>query len=69
MRKNNNLVNALEEKYRKERKLTYRQKLAIYESLYNEAVLLKALPPRNPLEGIDTDIKIAKILNSRLNKS
>lgn len=32
--------------------------------LYREAVTLKAFPPVNPLEGIETDIRVARIINS-----
>ena len=36
----------------------------IVEELYKEAVELGAFPLKNPLEDIDTDIRVAKILNS-----
>ena len=44
--------------------LTYEQKLKIYEAMWNEAVSLGVLPPEDPMEGIEVDIKIAKTLNS-----
>jgi hypothetical protein len=32
--------------------------------MYREAVALKVFPPADPLEGIEVDIKIARIINS-----
>jgi len=37
--------------------------------MWNEGVMLGVLPPKNPLEGIEVDIKVAKVLNSCLKKS
>lgn len=36
----------------------------IVEALYNEAFELGIFPLKNPLEGLETDIKIAKVINS-----
>lgn len=36
----------------------------ILESLYREAVLLGIIPLKNPLDGLEIDIKIAKVLNN-----
>ncbi len=36
----------------------------IIEALYDEAVALGALPLKNPLEGIEVDIRIARVINS-----
>jgi hypothetical protein len=36
----------------------------IVEALYDEAVALGAIPLKNPLDGIEVDIKIAKAINS-----
>jgi hypothetical protein len=36
----------------------------IVEALYDEAVALGAIPLKDPLEGIEVDIKIAKAVNS-----
>ena len=41
----------------------YFQNLKIFEALYEEARRLGALPPADPLEGIDVDIRIARALN------
>jgi hypothetical protein len=36
----------------------------IYEAMYKEAVALGVFPLKDPLEGIEIDIKIAKVINS-----
>ena len=36
----------------------------IVEALYDEAVALGAIPLKDPLDGIEVDIKIAKAVNS-----
>jgi hypothetical protein len=38
--------------------------LEIVEALYAEAVTLGAIPPVDPFQGIEIDIKIAKAVNS-----
>lgn len=47
-------------------KLSFREALKIFEALWKEALSLKVLPLKNPLEGIEVDVRIAKILNSCL---
>lgn len=44
--------------------LTHDQALAIVESLREEASGLGLFPPQNLLEGIETDIRVARIVNS-----
>ena len=51
-------------RYIKNCKLTYEEKLKIYNSLLSVAFKLKVLPSKDPLEGIETDIEVARILNS-----
>ena len=41
----------------------YFQNLTIFEGLYREAKTLGVLPAKDPLEGLDTDIRLARILN------
>ena len=64
MIKNPKTLENFEKKYIKENNLTFKEKLEIYESLWAEALLMQVLPLKDPLEGIETDIKIARILNS-----
>ena len=68
MIKNQKVFQNFENDYIKKRNLSYKENLQIYEGLYKEALLLKALPGENPLEGIEDNIRLAKILNSCLKK-
>lgn len=43
----------------------YFQNLRIFEELYLEARTLGVFPLKNPLEGIETDIRIARVLHVR----
>jgi hypothetical protein len=44
--------------------LSHEKALKILDALWVEGVRLGALPPKEPLEGIETDITVARILNS-----
>lgn len=50
------------EELRKE-ELGYPSALRIFEGMWKEAISLGVLPSKDPLEGIDVDIRIAEILN------
>jgi len=39
--------------------------MKIYEALYEEARLLGIFPLKNPLDGIESDILLARVLNVR----
>ncbi|HUL30063.1 MAG TPA: helix-turn-helix transcriptional regulator [Thermodesulfobacteriota bacterium] len=58
----NNLLEFETNLLRKE-KVDYGRNLRIVEALYREAVALGAFPLRNPLDGIDVDLRIAKAIN------
>ena len=45
------------------------QSLKLLASMWEEGVLFRVLPPDDPLEGVDTDIRVAQILNSCLTES
>jgi len=45
-------------------KLDLKKKFKILEALYKEAVALGVFPLRDSLEGLDVDIRIAKVVNS-----
>jgi len=44
--------------------LTLEQKLRLYEGMLEEARQLGVLPPRDPLEGIEEDIRRARIFRA-----
>jgi hypothetical protein len=48
--------------------MPYEQARRLFAGMWREGVLLGALPPADPLEGIDVDIRVAGILNACLTK-
>ena len=70
MIKNPDLLKKLEDEFiRNESRLNYRQSLKLFTDMWEEGVRLGILPPKDPLEGLEVDIKIAKVLNSCLKNS
>jgi hypothetical protein len=43
----------------------YQRNLQIFEALYREACSLGVLPLKDPLDGIESDIRLARIMNVR----
>jgi len=64
MIKNSHLVKKLEEDFIAREKLPYRKALHIFESLWQEGVTLGVLPPKDLSEGLEVDLRIARVLNS-----
>ena len=62
MRRNGEFQNFEIEFLRKE-KVDIMKNFQILDALYEEAVALGILPPKNPLEGLEVDIKIASVIN------
>jgi len=52
--------------YKSEGPFPFLHSLKIFTSMWKQAVTLGVLPSKAPLEGIETDIKIAGVLNSCL---
>jgi len=44
-------------------KISYRKALSIFEALHKEAVSLGVINSKNILDGLETDLRIAKALN------
>lgn len=42
----------------------YEQNLKLFEGLWNEAIALGVVPLADPLTGIESDILVARVLNS-----
>jgi hypothetical protein len=57
------LVQAFERDLIRRTPLGYARNLEIVEALCQEARLLGVWPPADPLDGIDTDIRLARALN------
>ena len=66
MIKNTELLQKFEDNLLKKEMLSYGEAIKIFEALWLEANTLGTLPSRDPIEGIEIKIKIAKILNSCL---
>jgi len=65
MLKMNNLLEAFEKEQARKSKPDFFKNLRIFEALYKEAKQLGVFPLKDPLEGIDVDIRLAKVLNVR----
>jgi hypothetical protein len=48
----------------KKEKIDIKRNIKILEALYEEAVALGVIPFRDPLDGLDVDLRIAKVVNS-----
>ncbi len=65
MIKSGKILEKFEKTLLKKERLSHAQAVRIFEALYKEARALGVLPGPHPLEGVETDIRLAKILNSR----
>lgn len=63
MVKNPEILKDFEEEYIRNDNRSFEERLKSYNELYRHAVSLGVLPSKNPLEGIETKIKVAKIIN------
>lgn len=63
MIKDERLLAEFEENELRKEKPDYEKALRLFEAMWKEAMLLGVLPMKDPLEGIEADIKIARILN------
>ncbi len=52
-----------EDLIRREPQRSFRDALKLYEAMWKEAVALGVLPLADPLEGIEADIELARVLN------
>jgi hypothetical protein len=63
MIKNPGLLDELEREEMKKEKPDYISALRIFEGMWLEGTALGVLPLKDPLEGIEVDIRIARMLN------
>jgi hypothetical protein len=59
----NNEFQKFEMEILRREKLDIKRNFKIAEALYDEAVALGILPCKNPLDGIEVDIRIARAIN------
>ncbi len=63
MIKDAKLLAELDDELLKREKLDYAAALRILDAMWDEGCKLGVLPLKDPLEGIEVDIRIARILN------
>jgi len=63
MIKDSEFLGEFEREYLRQDKTDYFDSLRLFEEMWKEGVFLGALPPKDPLEGIEVDLRIARILN------
>jgi len=64
MVKNAKKLQAFEAERIRAEKVDVEQNLRILDALYEEALMLGALPPKDPLDGIEVKIRVAKAVNN-----
>ncbi len=70
MVKNPAILKAFEDDFvRNEKKRSYEDSLELYTMMWEEAAALNSFPPERAWDGIETDIRIARVLNRCLTKS
>ena len=69
MIKNAKLLKDFEDRVvRDEGRLDFERAMRLFSGMWDEGLVLHVLPPGEPLEGIEVDIRIAKALNSCFKK-
>ncbi|MBI4468180.1 MAG: hypothetical protein HY650_02550 [Acidobacteria bacterium] len=66
MIKDADLLNEFEKSQIRGEPPDFRQNLIIYEALFREATAMGIFPLKDPLDGIDVDIRLARVLNVRI---
>ncbi len=69
MIKNYSLLQKFEDSFIRNEPMSFDRAMKLFTALYNEAKDLGVFPPEDPMEGIDVDIRIARIINSCLKNS
>jgi hypothetical protein len=64
MVKNNSRLKEFEDDFIRQNRPEILKNLQLLDSLYKEARSLSVFPLREPLDGLEIDIKIAKVINS-----
>lgn len=63
MIKKRKLLLEFEREFIQTEKTDYFKSLRLFEEMWNEGLFLKILPLKDPLEGIEVDLRIARIIN------
>ena len=62
--KNREEFEKFEKKILEKEVLTLDEKYKILDAMYKEAIFLRILPPKDPLEGLDELIEFVRVINS-----
>jgi hypothetical protein len=65
MIRNPSIMRSLEHALARQEPADFRRNPRIFEALYLEARSLGVIPLKNALDGIETDIRLAGVLNAR----
>ena len=63
MIKNSKRWQEFQDEFLQKNTLSYNTSLKLLDGMWEMAVALGVFPPKDPLEGIDVDIQVARILN------
>ena len=63
MVKDGKLLAEFEKAYTASEKPNYLEALRVFEGMWKEGLSLGVLPLKDPLEGIEVDVRISRILN------
>jgi len=63
MIRDSELLTKFEREYLRQDKTDYFDSLRLFEEMWKEGLFLGVLPSKYPLEGIEVDLRIARILN------
>jgi hypothetical protein len=69
MKENQEIIEKMEEEYLSKESLDFGRSMRIFEELWKEGMERGVLPPGDPMEGIEVDIKMARVINACLEKS
>ena len=61
---NRSEVEEFEKELLRKEKVDFTKNISIVNAMYNEAVALGVIPMKNPLDGLEVDIKIARVVNN-----
>jgi len=64
MIKNYEYLQCLETRLMRGETPDYQQAVRLFEAMWREGCALGVLPLKNPMEGIEVDIRLARILNA-----
>jgi hypothetical protein len=64
MIKNREALQRFEKELIRKEKVDIFKNFRLLEAMYKEAVLMGQFPPKDPLSGLEVDLKIAKAVNS-----